>query len=103
MNHHVVTQHPHQRVPAHQPLEHIATSNSTHLGDVENLADVDQAGYVLLALWRQHSREGVFNVIHGFIDNVVVADIDSMSGHEFLGGSVRTGIEPDHHCVGGEC
>src|SRR5712691_9831803 len=72
MHDHVVAQHPHQRVTAHQALEHHATGHCADLGDLEYLAHVDEPEYVFLFFRRQHSRERRLHFVDGVVDDVVV-------------------------------
>src|SRR6266704_4951843 len=45
MDDHVVTQHAHQGVAAHQALEHHASGNGPDLGDLKYLAHVEEVEY----------------------------------------------------------
>ena len=102
MDDHVVAQHTHHCVAAHETLEHHASSHGPDLGDLENLAHVDQAEYVLFFLRRQHARERRLHFVDGVIDDVVVAHVHARGLGRLARNRIGAGIEADDHRLGGE-
>src|SRR6266480_1637381 len=102
MDDHVVAQHAHRRVAAHETLEHHASSDGPDLGNLEYLPHVDQSEYILFFLRREHARERRLHFIDRVIDNVVVAYVHPRGLGRFARGRIGAGIEADDHGLGGE-
>src|SRR5438046_9789671 len=57
MDDHVVAQHAHRRVAAHETLEHHASSDGPDLGTLAYVPHVDQSAYILSINRREHPRQ----------------------------------------------
>src|SRR5690349_16582600 len=62
---------------ADQPFGHHAAGDGSDLRDLEDVAHFDEAENTLLALRRQHARDGRLHVVDRFVNDVVVADVDA--------------------------
>jgi hypothetical protein len=80
-----------------------ATGNLADLGDVEHLEDLGVAEEGLAPFRRQHARHRRFHVIHQIVDDVVVADLDTVALGRVAGLLVGTHVEADDRsarCLG---
>src|SRR6266480_1886883 len=102
MDNHVVAQHAHRRVAAHETFEHHASSDGPDLGNLEYLPHVDQSEYILFFLRREHARERRLHFVDRVIDDVVVAYVHPRGLGRLARGRIGAGIETDDHGLGGE-
>lgn len=88
---HVVAKQSDRRIAANHAFEHAAAGDVADLRHADDLADLEKAERRFAAFGREHAAQSGLNVIHGVVDDVVVADVDAFG----LGNLARLSVGAD--------
>src|SRR5690606_18905281 len=99
---HVVAQQAHLGIATHDSIGDHATGNLADARDAVDLADFDHADDFLALFGRQHAGQGVANIVHRVVDDVVVTQVDAVVLGQFLGTLFGAHVEADDYRIGGD-
>ncbi len=97
MDDHAVADQAHLRATLDLAFRYTATGNLADLRDIEDLLYLRIAKEDFTHCRREQTGHGRLNVIYQIVDNVVVADLDTITLRVGLCLSISTHVEPDDH------
>ena len=98
---HVATQQAQLGGAAHHTRGNHTAGDRTDLADLEHLANLCGTDDFFLLVWRQHARHGQLEVVHGVVNDVVVADVHTVAFGQLARTGIGTGVEANDDGLGG--